>query len=495
MTTTTTTTSYLDQLARDKRDFLEAVRQGQGNDDWVVTVGNEAGDLDSLASALGYAHFAAQRSSTSSPRRRYVPLVLTARPDLHLRPENVLALSSAGVDPSLLLTIDDLPSPSSSSSSASSSSSPLLAGRPFALVDHNALLAPFRARPSDPSDRADDARVVAIVDHHADEGRHLGARPRRIEVVGSCASLVVDEFLGGGGGDGRGEKEVDVDVPRPVADLLLSSIVIDTRLKPVADGGKATTVDLSAVEALLPLSSFSPSSSSLSTSANSSTDATAASTAALDALKAHNARLSHAKEDVSHLSARDLLRRDYKEYLSSSPSGGVRYGLSTVPLPLSTLLDAPPAPAHDDERVARLVRDVRAWMDERELDLAGVLTSFVHVKRKSGKEGKHRREVMLVLRGGAAQARALEHVFGALEGDEVLRLKEWKERETYGVSEGGWDAEGKGEGEGEGEDRWRIWQQGNDRATRKQVAPSLKSAVELAVGGGAAAAGAGGAQL
>ncbi|GAA5910637.1 hypothetical protein JCM8208_007455 [Rhodotorula glutinis] len=451
-------TTYLEQLAQDKRDFVAAV-DSNSTRDWVVAVGNEAGDLDSLASALAYAHFAAQREPASSSRR-FVPLILTARTDLHLRPENILALEAAGVTSDLLVTVDDLPS---------SPRSPLAAGASFALVDHNSLLAPFRSNPSDPADPTDDARVASIVDHHADEGRHLGASPRRIEVTGSCSSLVADHFLATAA---NGNVHGDLDVPTPVADLLLSSIMIDTRLKLVADGGKATPLDVSALHALLPLSSFATTSSVMNASSPSATDPP--STAALAALKAHNDRLGHAKEDVAHLSARDLLRRDYKEYLVS----GVRYGLSTVPLPLSTLLDADPSTALGrSDRVAQLVAAVRSWMDERELDMAGVLTSYVHVKRKSGKEGKHRRELALVLRGGAAHAAALEGVFEALEGDDVLQLKDWKDASEYGVAEGGWK-----EGDGEVRDRWRIWQQGNDRATRKQVAPSMKSAVELAVG-------------
>ncbi|BGP40415.1 Exopolyphosphatase [Rhodotorula kratochvilovae] len=441
---------YLQHLAALKTDFLAVVGAGTPAEDWVVTVGNEAGDLDSLASALAYAHFAAQREPAASARR-FVPLVLTARTDLHLRPENALALASAGVTNDSLLTLDDLPAARLAT-----------LGARFALVDHNSLLPAFRSNPTDPADAADDARVLSIIDHHVDEGRHLAANPRRIEVVGSCASLVADSFLASADAGA-------LDVPGPIADLLLSAIMIDTRLKLAEEGGKASPIDVAAVGALLPFSSFAASATATNPSASSSPFEAGA--AALDALKAHNARLSHAKEDVAHLSARDLLRRDYKEYLTSD----VRYGLSTVPLSLSTLLEAPPAPpGNAEEKVARLVADVRAWMAERGLDAAGVLTSYMHVKRKSGKEGKHRRELLLVLGAGARDNAALQGVFGALEKDEVLRLEEWKDSDVYGVQEGGGAVGGE---------RWRIWQQGNDRATRKQVAPSLKTAVEQAVGG------------
>ncbi|GJN90784.1 hypothetical protein Rhopal_003798-T1 [Rhodotorula paludigena] len=442
--------AYVQRLSQTKRDFLQAVQANQAQD-WVVSVGNEAGDLDSLASALGYAHFAAQREPASS-KRRFVPLVLTARGDFQLRPENVIALESASVPVDSILTVDELPTAQLAA-----------LGAHFALVDQNVLPAIFRARPEEPSDVDDDRRVVAIIDHHADEGRHLDASPRKIEMVGSCASLIATAFAVSDEANSTAPTPA-LDVPAPLADLLLSAIMIDTRLKRVEDGGKATSVDLSAVSSLLASSSFAASHpSNISAPSVPSSSFSPDDSPALVALRAHNSRLAAAKEDVSHLSLRDLLRRDYKEYAES----GARYGLSTVPLGLHVLLDKAPGgdAASAEDKVAFVLSAVRAWTDERELDLAGVLTSFTHVKRKSGKEGKHRRELVLVARG-ALHAR-LEGVFARLEQDETLRLEAWKDAKEYGGIE-----EGAGE-----QERWRIWQQGNDRATRKQVAPALKALV------------------
>lgn len=417
-------------------------------------------DLDSLASALAYAHFA-----DDSENRRHVPLFLSARNDLRLRPENLLALETAQVPLEALLTVDDLPADRLAG-----------LGTHFALVDHNRLLDRFRSHP-DGDDPEDDARVVAVLDHHVDERKHLAAEPRIIQLIGSCASLVTDYFRPPRSRD-NGDPEP---IPTAVADLLLSAIAIDTRLKPVADGGKASDVDLAAVQTLLPFSSFAPSPSLLNASDSTAPSASAPS---LDGLRAFNSRLSEAKEDVSQLSGYDLLRRDYKEYHESS----VRYGLSTVPQSLSTWLAKIPTPdgGAPESAVEVLLDQVRAWMDERDLALAGVLTSYSHIK-KSGATGGRRRELLLLARGRTddGSRAAFERIWAGLERDEVLRLEGWKARKEYGVEEGSTAASssgGEGEEKGERWERWKVWQQGNAHATRKQVAPALKDLVHAAFG-------------
>lgn len=394
-----------------------------------------------MVSSIGYAHFAAQRDLSSS--RRYVPLVVTARSDLFLRPENTEALTGAGVTDDALLTIDDLPSAKLSS-----------LGTSFALVDHNVLLPPFRSHPENLSDEDDDKRVISILDHHADEGKHLSASPRHLEPSGSCASLVTSYFTSFSHSSPHPN---NISIPSPLADLLLSAILIDTNLRPWTEGGKATATDLSAVEHLLPYSSFAASASTSHILATSGSIVANSTSTALDALKARNAVLSAKKTDVSWMTGHDLLRRDYKEYVE----GGVRYGLATVPLPLSTWLEKSEQKNAGDKWDV-VLRDSKKWMDERGLELLGVLTSYTPVKKKTGKEGKHRRELLLISKQGGK----LDGVFGGIEKDETLRVEEWKDVETY-VNDEGKDSEV----------RWRVWQQGNVKATRKQVAPVLKELV------------------
>ncbi|GAA5863272.1 hypothetical protein JCM3774_000838 [Rhodotorula dairenensis] len=478
---------YLQQLRRDKRDFLAAVQARKPLANWVISVGNEAGDLDSLACALADAHFAAETDSRHGSNRRHVPLFLSHRNDLGLRPENLLALETAQIPVQDLLTVDEIDSSGLGGDD----------GPRFALVDHNVLLDQFRSNRDESStdlSPVDEAKVVSILDHHVDERKHLAADPRVVDLIGSCASLVTRQYVG--------SSPITTDVPKPLADLLLSAIAIDTRMKPVADGGKAADVDLQAVQTLLPYSSFfnhtisaalpSPSNGGASTLGSSSATTAATTAAALEALRAYNSRLSTAKDDVAHLSGHDLLRRDYKEYHESA---SVRYGLSTVPLSLSTWLDRFSERGQAGvQAVEALLDEVRQWMDERDLALAGVLTSYAHVK-KSGAVGGRRREILVVARGGdqeVEQEGAFGTIFAGLERDPVLELEQWKARKTYGgIDRGTTRSSPGGGGLGGGSEsaeggarweRWQVWQQGNARATRKQVAPALKDLVHAAFG-------------
>ncbi|GAA5843390.1 hypothetical protein JCM11251_002467 [Rhodosporidiobolus azoricus] len=446
--------TFAQALKAQKEAFLSDLGSGRDLSKWIIAVGNEAGDLDSMASAMGYAHFASLKQDRSI--RQFVPLILTSRSDLYLRPENIEALSSAGVTNESLLTLDDIPSRKLHTLGAS-----------FALVDHNVLLPPFRSAPESVVDEEDDRRVIAIIDHHADEGRHLAASPRLISPVGSCASLVASHFTSFSPSL-PSSSNASSTLPTPLVDLLLSAILIDTGLRPLADGGKATETDLSAVDYLLPFSSFASSPAGIASSASSASS----STSALEALKARNDFLARKKNDVAHLGGRDLLRRDYKEYQEQ----GVRYGLSTVPLALGTWLDKGPEAAEGQEgkKWDQVLEEIRAWMDERKLDLAGVLTSYTHIKRKTGEVGKHRRELLVLARDGDR----LASVFSGLVNDPILQLEGWSDAKWYGGRDEGREEGGKGR---EGE-VWKVWQQGNRRATRKQVAPVLKQLVVEAAG-------------
>ncbi|EMD37017.1 hypothetical protein CERSUDRAFT_114914 [Gelatoporia subvermispora B] len=151
--------------------YLSALQSGRA-DEWTIATGNEAGDLDSFASAIALSYYLTRLAPNPIPT---VPLALVAREDFGLRAENLHALALAGLDPAAppLLCLDDLPTPCPT--------------RRFALVDHNRLHPRFDSP---------DARVVAVVDHHEDEGLYTdSASPRTVQVpVGSCASLVTRLF-------------------------------------------------------------------------------------------------------------------------------------------------------------------------------------------------------------------------------------------------------------------------------------------------------------
>lgn len=310
------------------------------------------------------------------------------------------AFEVASLDPSLLLTSSDIPS------------APAPQPSRFALVDHNRLLSSFKGE------------VVGIVDHHEDEGLHTTAKPRVIEPVGSCASLVTLQFrtiLEGGSSEQFKE----------ITTLLLSAILIDTgALKPK---GKAIEEDYQAAQLLMPLTGLAPDAKS---NAGDGSHIPAP-------LKAYFQALSLAKGSVGHLSTRDLLRRDYKQY---EYSAGTLCGLATVPIKLETWYE---------RSVDEFWEGVDAWMEERKLHVVGILTTY-----KSSNKGKGRRQSVWVVRG---------------EGEEFDRLADSLFK---GIEKSELQVEDIGKLEGQKNRRVRAYQHQNTEPTRKAVAPLVQKIIE-----------------
>ena len=355
----------------------------------------------------------------------------------------------------------------------------------FALVDHNRII---------PSFASPNTRVVAVLDHHEDEGQYVDtANPRIVRPTGSAASLVgkyIKDQL----------KEKHKEVPKEVATLLLCAILVDTGgLKP---GGKAVDTDVEAAEFSFPLSTL----AQVSISALSLTD-DADSVKDLHkhgSVQALAQDLAEKKSRVDHLSTIDLLKRDYKQYAWTSGLGPgptiVNVGLSTVPIGLedwlspSRLVEAPSLPI--EERSAGIDKDkniketigekndaeraveeefwkgLEDWVEERDLDILGILTTFRDGgKKKRGKKvgktkgdeqkeglgdsessssspsqssdakskhkgGKHRRQIILVVRdsrsfAGESSSALFTHLRKGLENSDQLALKEMKMKKVF----------------------------------------------------------------
>jgi exopolyphosphatase len=69
-----------------KEEFLAALRDNTA-DDYIIVIGNEAGDLDSMVSALSYSWFLSEVEG-----KKAVAVLQTPESALHLRKENVDAL-------------------------------------------------------------------------------------------------------------------------------------------------------------------------------------------------------------------------------------------------------------------------------------------------------------------------------------------------------------------------------------------------------------------
>ena len=133
----------------------------------VLVLGNEAGDLDSAASAIAlcyaieheYAHFARY----GLPRARYVPVLQTRRSDLDQRRENLAVYAAVGIDAADLLCIEEV--------RAATDGALTPANNTFVgLVDHAALVPSWGS-----------AAVLIVFFHHPADHRdiHLSLRRQR----------------------------------------------------------------------------------------------------------------------------------------------------------------------------------------------------------------------------------------------------------------------------------------------------------------------------
>ncbi|KAI6132897.1 DHH phosphoesterase [Pisolithus croceorrhizus] len=448
--------SILSQYLRgQKTQFL----RGYG-DGWTIVIGNEAGDLDSVASSIGYAWYRSH-AETRNIGGKAVALMPMPRSDFSLRAENVYALAMASVHEPFdeLLCPEDLP--------------PDHRCTDYALVDHNNI------RNSSPN-----TRVVAVVDHHEDEGKYYDtASPRIIEPAGSCASLVTRLFMSG---------SVPISIPPDLAGLLLSAIAIDTQA--LRRGGKALDVDRAAAAWLLGyVDPTKQTSLSGETQTPSDTDPTMPrGIVDHDWLRSLADTLGSKKIAVSHLSTRDLLRRDYKQYtLELSPSlkqesgGVIQVGLATVPLPLSAFFKS---------GSVAVINATASWMEERGLTILGVLTTY------RSKKDKGRREQLWIVKQSKdapqQQQRLARALFDGLDAEASLELKP-RRFSRYGFAKKGDTTGNKEDGDDDASSHddsdtdkqsasavndspfgdafiARVYKQKNTHATRKQVAPLLK---------------------
>ena len=296
-----------------------------------IVMGNEAGDADSIVSAITLAYIESTRETIPS-----TPIVSIPKADLTTqRPEVGLLLELAGIlnAKNDLLFVDD----------------PLIENNSLyvALVDHNVLAEKFQEK---------NWTVVEIVDHHEDVGQYTdtcSGSARTIAfaddkaLVASACTLVAERL-----------KEVwKPPYPPSLGVLLLGVILLDSvDLSP--EVGKVTERDRDAVEDLLENTDW----QGLPKESQIALGMTLFSV--LDTTTFFN-MLQGAKYDSSFwnaLSVRDALRLDYKEF---SYEGGA-FGVSTVLMPLSDFL-----------RKEDVVEGILQYMAEIDVDFLGIMFAFV----------------------------------------------------------------------------------------------------------------------
>ncbi|KAL7548121.1 hypothetical protein ACHAWF_011454, partial [Thalassiosira exigua] len=442
--------SYLSSVPSILGDSID-VRNGSIR----VVIGNEAGDADSIISALGWAYVktleetAREKDAAEGGRHAVVPVVSVPRADLALRRDVLLLLDLAGIDAGVLLCTDNdvvtqqlLPATTDNGEGSTPRTT-------VTLVDHNRIRSSLSHLSS---------LVSEIADHHEDEGDHGGVtlesgnrivafEDGRATVASTC-TLVTERLLK--------SIESDAAVDGRLGLILLGVILLDSvNMLPAA--GKGTPCDQTAISALLERTDW----SSLEGMVPTLLDARALGKVfpqgtgrAPDQTGLFEA-LSGAKNDPKfwdEMSGTDCLRIDYKLFsvpppdgsseLRPGPSSVSSIGLSSVLLTLDSLLSKPGFGGH-----------LASFVTSSGADLFGVLAvTFV--------DGAPRRELLLA----AANEDVVDSFAEFLTGHPDAAFLELVERDrgecADAISEGSRLAV-------------RVFAQGNGKGSRKQVAPVL----------------------
>ncbi|KAK5164515.1 uncharacterized protein LTR77_009721 [Saxophila tyrrhenica] len=364
-----------------KKEFLMEWQEDKAHE-WIFVMGNEAGDLDSVTSALSWAYHLEHKSQNDSDPMKVVALLQTPSDQLDLRPENSLALADSKMSPEHrdLLTINELPEDVETLSRKI---------KGIILVDHPA---PLR--------RWEDATVLGIIDHHEDAGAAPDAPLRIFEKTASCTTIVAREML-----DELEEMDQEYHMPHELLQLMLGAIAIDSDgLNPK----KSIDTDKTTSERIIKRSRWNDKD-------------------LMDVMDDLDDKLGDAKKDLDHLGVRDLLRRDWKNLFVDTPSPRtptVRLGLASIPIGMDEQIKRT-----EWEQVFNWFVIHAAWTAEVSVDISVSLSKYKIKDPETGKKKKIREIVLAVrddIRVDEDQADELfDVVYKAIEQDEKLNVKPW----------------------------------------------------------------------
>jgi len=247
--------------------YLSAAKANK-NDAKMIILGNEAADLDSMASSITYGYLLSLLDADSF----VLPVMPIPRADFKLRTEAVYVFNVAGVNLEDVVFYDEV-----------DFHTLMEGGADLVLVDHNKL---------SPALEKYNTNVSGVLDHHIDEGLYEDAAPRVIELVGSTTTLIAAKF-----------NKAGIAIEEDVALLLAGTILLDTvNLDPAA--GRVTDTDEEVAAKILPLCPTSR--------------------------QEYFDNIQREKFSVAGLSTRDLLRKDYKEFQFGSAHCGI--GSALLPI-------------------------------------------------------------------------------------------------------------------------------------------------------------------
>jgi len=423
----------------------DAARYAIDNDSKVhLIMGNEAGDADSIISALALSYIQQQQHLKNEDIEETIvlPIVSVPRADISLRRDVMLLLDLAGItNLDDLLYIDDdlvtrhlLPSTLSTTSKAT-----------LTLVDHNRIRSSLSHLSS---------MVTEIVDHHEDENSHeqvVGAEKRSIAyengvaTVASTCTLITERLF-----QNQNNRPIDASLG-----LLLLGVILLDSVNMLPEAGKGTARDEEAIQLLLQHTDWTTYCDKLKTTPPSLVDETIMKKI-FPNIDDGNCKpdrtalfetLSNAKNDPklwSVLSVNDCLRIDYKRFIVPEQSSSLSVssiGLSSVLLSMDSLL------VKDN-----FIDDLTSYMTSSGVDLFGIMAL-------NFQDGKPNRELLLT----GNDPKIVDSFADYLLNHPDAAFLEISERSECVVDKGASSEI----------PHIRVFKQGNGKGSRKQVAPIL----------------------
>ena len=397
-------------------------------------IGNEAGDADSIVSAIALAYVESVIGTES--RGPKTPIISIPRADFaSQRPETYLLLELAGVS-----NPEDHLHFVSEHGKLQNVSFPL----DVTLVDHN-LMTPVLVR-----HKSDHFKVVEIVDHHVDR-RHYkltcpGPPARTVAfvhgsaLVASTCTLVAERL-----------KVLCTETPYPfsIGLLLLGVILLDSvNLSP--DVGKVTGRDIKAVKDLLHHTDWDL--QQMSTAAKTALGAPLE-TATVDSWRPNTTTLFQALQDAKYspsfwksLSAEDALWYDYKDFSCGSTKKAAKesitFGVATILMPFADFV----------QKMDTIV-SVKSFLGENDISLLVIMFAYQQ-------EGKLHRELVFCSMDSELLNSLLDYLWQEGHGQELLQLREL----PVGIIAD----------EDSGQLQIRYFVQDNVQPSRKQIGPILQ---------------------
>ena len=244
-----------------------------------VVIGNEAADIDSIASSIVYAFF--RESINPKKEEIFIPVINIPEQDLRLRNEAIYLFSQTGINAKNLIFIDQIDLKELARKGKLK----------ITLADHNKV--------SHKQEFLSNC-ITEIIDHHTDE-RSYNNIIKTIEKCGSTATLVGEKII----------QEEQFVLDKESAAILSSAILLDTS-NLSHRSGKTTNKDEKILNHL-------------------------ASKHNIDKTELFK-NLSREKRNISDLSSHDILRKDYKEWIM----GRKKTGFSSVNISLLSWLKKDP---------------------------------------------------------------------------------------------------------------------------------------------------------